>query len=254
MSAWTLKGKRALITGGSKGIGLAIAEEFVHLGAEVILVARNGKDLNSCVQMFQQRGFQVDGIAGDLSDGEFRAALSQAVIHRFDSLDILVNNVGTNVRKKLIEYSETEYRALFETNLFSLTEMARLLHPMLKKSGKGSMINIASVAGSIDVQSGPPYGMTKAAIIQLTKHLAVEWANDQIRVNAVSPWYIETPLTQPVLSNPDRLKKIIERTPMKRVGQPEEIASLVAFLAMDKASYITGQNINVDGGMMSNGL
>jgi Tropinone reductase 1 len=116
------------------------------------------------------------------------------------------------------------------------------------------MINIASVAGSIDIQSGPPYGMTKAAIIQLAKHLAVEWAQDNIRVNTVSPWYIDTPLAQPVLTDPERLKKIIERTPMKRVGQPEEIASLVAFLAMDKSSYITGQNINVDGGMMSKGL
>jgi len=254
MSSWTLEGKKALITGGSKGIGLATAEEFVHLGAEVILVARNERDLSSCVQMFQQRGFKAHGIAGDLSDGEFRTALVADVGQRFGALDILVNNVGTNVRKKMIEYSEAEYRKLFETNLFSLTEMARLCHPLLKKSTKASMINIASVAGSIDVQSGPPYGMTKAAIIQLTRHLAVEWALDSIRVNAVSPWYIETPLTQPVLSNPERLKKIIERTPMRRVGQPEEIASLVAYLAMDKSSYITGQNINVDGGMMASGL
>lgn len=254
MSAWTLAGKKALVSGGSKGIGLAIVESIVHLGAEVVMVARNEKELNSCVQMLQQRGYKATGIAGDISDRAFRSTLIAEVKKRFGKLDILVNNVGANVRKQFVEYSEDEYRKLFETNLFSMTEMARLCYPLLKESGNASMINIASVAGSIDIQSGPPYGMTKAAIIQLTKHLAVEWAQDNIRVNTVSPWYIDTPLAQPVLTNPERLKKIIERTPMKRVGQPEEIASLVAYLAMDKASYITGQNINVDGGMMSKGL
>lgn len=204
--------------------------------------------------MLQQRKFKVEGVAGDVADRGFRSKLVKEIENKFGKLDILVNNVGTNVRKKFIEYTEEEYRKLFETNLFSLTEMSRLCHPLLKKSGKGSVINIASVAGTIDIQSGPPYGMTKAAIIQLTKHLAVEWALDGIRVNAVSPWYIDTPLTQPVLSNPERLKLVIESTPMARVGQPEEIASLVAYLAMDKASYVTGQNINVDGGMMAKGM
>lgn len=252
--SWSLEDKKAMVTGGSKGIGLAIVEELVHLGAEVMVVARNERDLSGCVQMLQQRNFKATGMAGDVTDETFRTGLIDEVQNKMGKLDILVNNVGTNVRKKFIEYSQAEYRQLFETNLFSLTEVTRLCHPLLKKSGKAAVINIASVAGSVDVQSGPPYGMTKAAIIQLTKHLAVEWAPDHIRVNAVSPWYIETPLTQPVLSQPERLKKIIDSTPMKRVGQPEEIAGLVAFLAMDKASYITGQNISVDGGMMAKGM
>lgn len=254
MSTWSLQGKKALITGGSKGIGLAIVEEFVHLGAEVIIVARNERDLSGVVQMLSQRGFVVDGIAGDVSSEKFRTELISSLSTKWSRLDILVNNVGTNIRKKFVEYEEQEYRRLFETNLFSLTEICRLAHPLLKKSNNGSVVNIASVAGSIDVQSGPPYGMTKAAIIQLTKHLAVEWAPDKIRVNSVSPWYIETPLTQPVLSQPDRLKKIIDHTPMLRVGQPEEVASAVAYLSMDKASYITGQNLNVDGGFLAKGL
>ncbi len=254
MSTWSLQGKKALITGGSKGIGLAIVEEFVHLGAEVIIVARNERDLSGVVQMLSQRGFVVDGIAGDVSSEKFRTELISSLSTKWSRLDILVNNVGTNIRKKFVEYEEQEYRRLFETNLFSLTEICRLAHPLLKKSNNGSVVNIASVAGSIDVQSGPPYGMTKAAIIQLTKHLAVEWAPDKIRVNSVSPWYIETPLTQPVLSQPDRLKKIIDHTPLLRVGQPEEVASAVAYLSMDKASYITGQNLNVDGGFLAKGL
>ena len=254
INGWTLEGKKALITGGSKGIGLAIAEEFVQLGAGVIIVARDEGQLNEAGKSFEEQGFEIEWIAGDVTDSNFRNRLVGEIQNKLKGLDILVNNVGTNIRKKLTEYSEKEYRAIFETNLFGLTEMARLCYPLLKVSGKASMINIASVAGSIDVQSGPPYGMTKAAIIQMTKHLAVEWAKDNIRVNTVSPWYINTPLAQPVLNDPERLKKILDRTPMQRVGQPEEISSLVAYLAMDKASYITGQNINVDGGMMSKGL
>lgn len=168
-------------------------------------------------------------------------------------LHTLVNNVGTNVRKKFVEYSEEEYRQLFETNLFAMVALTQSAHELLVKSGNASVINIASVASTIDVQSGPPYGMTKAAIAQFSRHLAVEWA-PVVRANTVSPWYIRTPLTEPVLSQPARLERILARTPMGRVGTPEEVAGLVAFLAMDQAGYITGQNVLVDGGLTSKGL
>jgi tropinone reductase I len=247
---WTLLGKKALITGGTKGIGLAIAKEFLELDAEVLVVARDTK----CIQGKVKHSANLFTMDGDVTDGNFRAKLMERIKDNWGKLDVLVNNVGTNVRKKFVEYTEEEYRKLFEINLFSMTEIARLAHSLLKKSGNASVINIASVAGSFDLQTGPPYGMTKAAIIQLSKHLAAEWASDGIRVNAVSPWYIQTPLTESVLAQPDRLAKILERTPLKRVGQPEEVASLVTYLAMDKASYITGQNILVDGGMSVKGL
>jgi NAD(P)-dependent dehydrogenase (short-subunit alcohol dehydrogenase family) len=135
-----------------------------------------------------------------------------------------------------------------------MTSLTQGAFELLKASGNASVINVASVAGFLDVQSGPPYGMTKAAIQQLTRHLAVEWAPFNIRMNTVSPWYIQTPLTEPVLNNPERLEKILARTPMARVGQPAEVAAIIAFLAMDHASYITGQNISVDGGMSAKGL
>lgn len=245
---WNLTNKKVLVTGGTKGIGLAIVKEMVELGADVIAVARQKSDdvvfNNSSVEFW----------AGDVSDADSRTKLIQKIESKWGKLDVLVNNVGTNIRKKMVEYTEAEYRKLFEINLFSMVELTRMAFPLLQKSGKASVVSIASVAGSFDVQSGPPYGMTKAAIIQLTKHLAVEWSPFNIRVNVVSPWYIETPLTQPVLTNPERLQKILDRTPMNRVGQPEEVASLVAYLAMDKASYITGQNIMVDGGMSAKGL
>lgn len=251
---WSLKGKKALVTGGTKGIGLAIVEEFLSLGAEVFLVARNQSEVENLINTLQSRKLSVDGMAADVSEGDARKRIIETLTARWGRLDILVNNVGTNVRKKFVDYSEEEYRRLFETNLFSLTEMCRLAYPLLLKGERSSVINMASVAGSFDVQSGPPYGMTKAAIIQLTRHLACEWALQNIRVNSVSPWYIATPLTVPVLTNQGRLEKILARTPMNRVGQPDEVASAVAWLAMDHASYVTGQDIKVDGGMSVKGL
>lgn len=251
---WSLKGKKALVTGGTKGIGLAIVEEFLSLGADVFLVARNQTEINNLVSTLQSRGAHVDGLAADVSNGDARKKVIETLTARWGKLDILVNNAGTNVRKKFVEYIEEEYRRIFEINLFSVTEMCRLAHPLLLKGQNPSVINIASVAGKFDVQSGPPYGTTKAAVIQLSRHLAAEWAPQNIRVNSVSPWYIATPLTVPVLTNKERLDKIIDRTPMGRVGQPDEVASAVAYLAMDLASYVTGQDLQVDGGMSVKGL
>lgn len=250
MNSWSLQGKKALITGGTKGIGLAITREFLELGAEVLVVARNTKSIQGKLK----NSANLFTVEGDLTDASVRKSLVQKIEENWGKLDVLVNNVGTNVRKKFVEYSEEEYRQVFETNLFSMMELTRLCYPLLKKSGNASVINMASVAGTFDVLSGPPYGITKAGIIQFTKHLTAEWSVDNIRANTISPWYIETPLSKPVLEQPDRLEKIIARTPMGRVGQPEEVSALACFLAMDKSSYITGQNIMVDGGMSVKGL
>ena len=247
-SGWNLENKKAVITGGSKGIGLATVEAFLDLGASVITVARDRKAMPA--ELLNQVTF----LEGDISDPDFRKSMADTVESTWGSLDILVNNAGTNIRKKFEDYPESDYRKLFEVNLFSMMDITQRMLPFLKNSGAGSVINIASVAGSFDVGSGPPYGMTKAAMIQMARHLAVEWAPYQIRVNTISPWYIHTPLTDAVLTQPDRLAKIIQRTPMDRVGQPEEIASLAAFLAMEKASFITGQNIMADGGFSVKGL
>jgi len=249
-SRWSLEGKKAVVTGGTKGIGLAITQEFLDLGAEVLVVARETKVIEQKLRNSANL-FRLDG---DMMDGAFRKRIINKVNENWGRLDILVNNAGTNNRKKFSEYTEEEYRKLFELNLFSTISLTQGAFDLLKNSGNASVINMASVAGSVDVQSGTPYGMTKAALIQFSRNLAVEWAPFKIRVNSVSPWYIQTPLTKPVLSQPDRLEKILARTPLGRVGQPEEVASICAFLAMDKSSYITGQNIAVDGGMLAKGI
>jgi Tropinone reductase 1 len=137
---------------------------------------------------------------------------------------------------------------VFETNLTSAWDLSRALQPRLAASGHASLVNIGSVAGMRSVGSGAAYAMSKAALAHLTRYLSVEWAPDRIRVNMVSPWYTRTPLAAPVLDQPDVLQSIVDRTPLGRVAEPEEIAALVAFLCLPAASYITGQEIAVDGG------
>jgi Tropinone reductase 1 len=242
-TSWDLKGKRALITGGTRGIGLATANEFLALGAEVAVVARVA-DQRSDVLCLQ----------GDIGLASDRERIAQELQAQWGGLDILVNNAGMNIRKSWLEISVDEGETVLNTNALGPMDLTKRLFPLLQHGRHAAVVNVASVAGFVDVGSGATYALSKAALLQFTRSLAVEWAPHHIRVNAVAPWYIRTPLTEPVLSQPERMAKILSRTPMARVGTPEEIAAAIAFLAMDKSSFITGQCIVADGGFMALGM
>ncbi|PKI35254.1 hypothetical protein CRG98_044345 [Punica granatum] len=230
---WSLQGMTALVTGGSAGIG--------------------EPELNECLDHWKVKGFKVAGSVCDVSSRAEREILIKDVSSFFNSkLDILVNNVGVNFRKPTLEYTAIDFSILMSTNVESGYHLSQLAYPLLKASGAGNIVFLSSVCGVTSVGTGSVYGIAKAALNQLAKNLACEWANDGVRVNSVAPWFIRTPLSTAFLMDEKFLKEVVSRTPLKRLGEPKEAASLVAFLCTPAASYITGQTICIDGGFTVN--
>jgi tropinone reductase I len=253
---WRLEGQTALVSGASKGIGLACAREFASLGADVLLVARDEPHLDQVraelIEEFPEREFF--SFAADVTEHEQRLEIFDWIADLEVPLSLLINNVGGNISKPALEYSEDEVRALIGTNAVSAFELCRLAHPHLSEHANAAIVNLSSVSGIVHVRTGVAYGMAKAAVAQLTRNLACEWAADGIRVNAVAPWYIRTQRTEAALANADYLDEVLERTPMGRIGEPEEVAAAVAFLCLPAAAYITGECIAVDGGFLRYGF
>ena len=235
-------GLRVLVTGGSNGIGHAIARAFAEAGANVIITGRRpvAADYDTDLSRFEYRPLEVkDGAAID--------ALARAL----PGLDVLVNNAGANLPGGRSEYLPDVFEESVRINLFGAYRLASACHDKLAESrldGGASVVNLASMASYFGITAVPGYGAAKAAVVQMTKTLAAAWAADGIRVNAVAPGLVRSNMTARIQNLPEFTRKDFERMPMSRWGTPEEIAPAVLFLSSPAARYITGQTLAVDGG------
>lgn len=243
-----LTGKIALVTGASRGIGRACAIKLAALGAKVIVnYNKNQQAADAVVAELTQSGGQAIAVQGDVSDFTTAQNVVKAAIDAYGRLDILVNNAGTTRDTLLALMKESEFDLVIQTNLKSVFNMSKAVLRQMMKQKYGRIVNMTSIAGIVGNPGQTNYSASKAGIIGFTKAMAKEYGARNIAVNAVAPGYVPTDLTNAL---PENIKEgIVKMTALQRMGTPEEIANIVAFLASDDASYITGQVIAADGGM-----
>ncbi len=252
MDPWRLDGRVALVTGASRGIGAAVAAELADRGAAVILAARSD-ELDERVAALVAAGHDARGVRADVATPEGRADVLAAV-GAVGRLDVLVNNVGLNIRKPTLDATLADWQALVGVNVTSAWELARSCHPWLVRSPAASVVNMSSVAAFRSIRTSTAiYAMTKGALEGMTRFLATEWGPAGIRVNSVAPWYVATPLAAAVLDDPEKRAALLARTPLARLGEPADVARAVAFLAMPASGWITGVSLPVDGGFLALG-
>ena len=247
-----LGGKRALVTGGGRGIGRACALALARAGAEVAVTSRTGEQLAEVVAAIEARGGKARDRRCDIDDPADTARLIEALYRADGPPDILVNNAAISpIYKNAAAVEKEEWEMVLGVNLHATIRLLREIGAAMAERGRGSVVNITSVGSVRALPRLAPYSVGKAALGQLTRDLAVEWAPFGVRVNAVAPAYIETAMTSGVHGNERLRRQVIDRTPLGRFGQPHEVAWAVVFLASEAASYITGSTLFVDGGWTS---
>jgi len=245
----SLKGKVAIITGASRGIGKAIAIEMAKSGADVVLASRKIADLEKVADEIKATGRKAVPVAAHIGRMEDINALVTRAKEEFNKIDILVNDAATNpTMDSAIDASDRAWDSIMNLNLKGLFFLSQAVARVMREHGGGVIINVSSVAG-VTPDILPIYSISKAGVNMATKVMAQQWAPFGIRANTLSPGQIKTGFSEALWGNPDIYKVIMDRTPLKRIGVPEEIAQAAVFLASDKASFITGQNLLVDGGV-----
>lgn len=246
---FNLSGKVALITGASKGIGEQIARYFAQFGAKVVVSSRRQADLDELANDIRQSGGEVTAIEARMGDEAQTKHLFEKTVEIYGGIDILVNNAAANpYYGPTVDCPDSAYDKIMDINVKAPFQLCKLVHPVMKVRGGGSIINISSIAGeSPDLGLGI-YGVSKAALNMLTKVFAKEWGKDGIRVNAVAPGWIKTKFSQAMWQDEKTLAHVTKPLPISRMGTVEEVASLVLYLASDASSYCTGGIYPVDGG------
>jgi NAD(P)-dependent dehydrogenase (short-subunit alcohol dehydrogenase family) len=244
-----LTGYITLVTGGASGIGASISTRFAAEGAHVVIADVNGSAATATVQRLVDSGHAASAFETDVSRGQDVTHLFRSLKETHGRLDVIVSNAGLNVRADFRHLSDAEWVRIREVNLDGVVRIARDGFDLLRASGRGSLINIASIMGHRGLRQLAGYSATKGAVAALTRALAVEYAAFGIRVNTISPGFVETALTERILKNPLFEKALLDQTPLKRFGTGEDIASAALFLASGEASFVTGSELVVDGGM-----
>jgi 3-oxoacyl-[acyl-carrier protein] reductase len=243
-----LKNKIALITGGARGIGRAIATEFLNEGAEVIVLDKfYPDDFESYAEEFRKSGKKISSKTTDITDTKAVEQICEEIAKEFGRIDILVNNAGITRDKLLMRMSEEDWDAVLTVNLKGAFNTMRVVTKIMARQKYGKIVNISSIVGIKGNAGQGNYAASKAGLIGLSKSVAKEFASRNINVNCVAPGYVETDMTAQLTQ--EQKDAFLKEIPMKRGSKPEEIAGVVTFLASEKADYITGQVIAVDGGM-----
>lgn len=246
-----LPGKRAIVTGAGRGIGKAIARKFLEEGARVLICDIVPARVTQAVSDLSSLG-QIEGLAGDVTDPAFCQALIARARERFGGLDVLVNNAGVAVFEPFLEHSIETWDRTLQVNLtavFALSQLAARL--MVEQGAGGAIVNIASTNGHVGERGLAAYNASKAGVVLLTKTIAIELAPYNIRANCVSPGFILTELAREAGADEDFIREYTKKIPLRRYGRPEEVANLVAFLASDESSFITGESVIIDGGQLA---
>lgn len=245
-----LVGKVAVVTGGNAGIGEAIARTFVREGAAVVITGRRQDELDRVVHEITRRNGKAIAVAGSVTDDHHTRAVVNEAIQRFGSLDILINNAGVGeFGRRLHEIDDETWARVLDVNLTGVFRMTRAALPEMLKRGRGSIVNISSIASLVGIPYLPAYAASKGALDALTRAIAIDYAKDGVRCNVVNPGLIATPMAAPLMANPEQLNPLLDHYPIRRPGKPEEVADMVLYLASDEAMWVTGGTFRIDGGM-----
>lgn len=254
MDLFSLKGKIAIVIGGSRGLSKSIATGFSKAGANVIIVSRKKSDLDAAAEdIMNKTGGSVKGIATDITSVKACENLVGKIDAEFGHIDILLNGAGLNIRKPVVEYLEEDWDKVLDIQLKYVFFMGQTVaRHMIANKIKGKIINICSLNSELGLKNMVAYVAAKGGVKQMTKAMANELAQYGISVNAIGPGYFETEMTKPVFSDPDNVRRFKERIPYGRTGYPEDLIGTAIFLASPASDYIVGQTIYVDGGYLIN--
>jgi 2-deoxy-D-gluconate 3-dehydrogenase len=252
MELFDLHGKVAIVTGGNGGIGLGIARGLAQAGANIVVAARNPDKTRTAVDQLGGLGVRAIGLQADVTDTTQIQTMVADTVDALGGVDILVANAGMSIRKRPEAYAVEEWTTVITTNLTGVFACCHAVYPQFKVRGGGKIVTIGSMSSIFGMEMGAPYSATKGGVVQLTRSLASAWARDNIQVNCILPGWIDTELTQGARRAIPRLdESVVDRTPQKRWGRPEDLAGAALFFSSAASDFVTGTALPVDGGFSS---